>query len=95
MNLYNSAIENRGHAVAGEEVLTREQMRDEYLMLALRSRGLDLAEYQNLFGRGWFNSNKVYLNQLEKDGFIILEKNLIRFTGRGYAVCDEVLSNFK
>ena len=95
LNLYNSAVEKKGHAVAGEEILTQTEMREEYIMLALRSKGLDLVECLKLFGSGWYNSNKVYLNQLEKDGFIILEKNLIRFTDRGYAVCDEVLSNFK
>ena len=52
LNFYNAAVESKGNAVIGEEVL-RERKLNEYVMLALRSKGLDLLELNTFFGNEW------------------------------------------
>lgn len=95
LNLYNIAIEKKGHAVIGEEVLTHNEMLEEYVMLALRSKGLDLIELNNLFGGNWYEQNKKFLNQLGEENFIVSKNNLLSFTPKGYAICDEILTKMK
>lgn len=92
LNLYNAAIEKNGHAVAGEEILTQNEMLEEYVMLALRSKGLDMNELENRFGKSWYERNKNFLNQLEEERFLTSKDKLLSFTPKGYALCDEILS---
>ena len=63
-------------------------------MLALRSKGLDLLELNNFFGNEWQVKNKNYLNQLEQENFLIEKDETIKFTPKGYAICDEILTKF-
>lgn len=95
LNFYNRAVELKGNAVVGEELLLRSEMLDEYVMLALRSKGLDLMELKNLFGGNWFEQNKNFLNQLEEENFLIKKNELLSFTPKGYAICDEILTKLK
>jgi oxygen-independent coproporphyrinogen III oxidase len=89
---YLNEIENKNNAVANYEILNKEQMLNEYIMLALRSCGLDIAEFKNKFGDHWLHKNSTYLNELMKRHFISIDKDYIRLTKGGYAVCDEILN---
>ncbi len=94
LNFYNAAIESKGNAVIGEEILSVKEKLNEYVMLALRSKGLDLIELKKYFGEDWLMKNKNYLNQLEQEKFLIKKNEMIKFTPKGYAVCDEILTKF-
>lgn len=95
LNLYNSAIGKMGHAVVGEEVLTQDQMLEEYVMLALRSKGLDLIELENIFGNTWYQENQNFIDELRQENFLTSKNNLLSLTPKGYAVCDEILAKLK
>lgn len=95
LNLYNTAIEKTGLAVVGEEILTQNEMLEEYIMLAFRSKGLDLVELERLFGGKWYNGNKNFINELILKKFLTLKKNLLSFTPKGYVICDEILAKLK
>ncbi len=90
---YISEINKKGNAVANEEHLTAEQMHDEYVMLALRSKGIDLAEYKKKFNGDWINKNYSYFQKLKDEDLIVFEKERIRLTKKGYLLCDEILKN--
>src|SRR5690606_7119796 len=89
---YISEIEQSGKAAAGSEILTDEQKFNEYVMLALRSSGIDLIEFENLFGRSWLNNRYDYFVELQKKNLISINEKKIYLTKNGYAVCDEILS---
>lgn len=90
---YISEIETNNHAEAGSELINSEQKLNEYIMLALRSSGLNVTELRNLFGDEWINKKYDYFKLLNEKNLIIYNDNFIRFTKSGYAVCDEILSN--
>ena len=92
---YIGKVEKNGNAVCGEEVLSNEELLDEFVMLALRSKGLDLNELENIHGNYWLIRNRDYLNDLIANKLIIEEKNFIKFTSNGYLFCDEILQKFK
>jgi oxygen-independent coproporphyrinogen-3 oxidase len=90
---YISEIELNSHAIMNSEIISNEQMHDEYVMLALRSSGLDLDEYKTLFAEEWINKSYSYLKMLQKENLIELNQSIIKLTSKGYAVCDEILKN--
>jgi oxygen-independent coproporphyrinogen-3 oxidase len=90
---YISEIELKNNAVAGSEIVTEEQFFDEYIILALRSRGINLAELQSKFGDAWLKNKSSYFYELQQHNLLTITKESIRLTGNGYALCDEILSN--
>ena len=90
---YISTIDENGNAEANHELITKEQKFDEYVMLALRSSGIDLRELQKMFGDGWINAKYDYLKALMNENILVIDKNKIYLTKKGYAVCDEILNN--
>ncbi|MBT8380380.1 MAG: radical SAM family heme chaperone HemW [Ignavibacteria bacterium] len=88
---YISEIELCGQAIAGSEIITAEKELDEYVMLALRSSGLNLNEFSERFGVAWLEKKNSYFNLLEKKKLLEITNGSIKLTGTGYAVCDEIL----
>jgi oxygen-independent coproporphyrinogen-3 oxidase len=90
---YISEIELNDHAIMNSEIITKEQMHDEYVMLALRSSGLDIIDYKNRFSDEWINITLPYFNLLQDQNRITVSDDWIKLTSKGYAVCDEILKN--
>ncbi len=90
---YISEVERNQHALMNFEMLNKIQIHDEYVMLALRSSGMDLNEYKKMFGENWINTNYSYLKELSITGNLIINDKNIKLTPKGYAVCDEILKN--
>jgi len=91
VKFYNDAVDKNGNPVEGKEILTSKQMLDEYVMLALRSNGLDLVELEKTFGTGWYMKYQTYIRELIENNFLIKENSYLKFTNKGYALCDEIL----
>jgi len=90
---YISEIGTNNHAAAGYENINGKQRLEEYVMLALRSKGLDVIDFKDMFGEDWLNQKKNAFKKLADEGLIKIDKSFIRLTKNGYAVCDEILSN--
>ncbi|UCH66182.1 MAG: radical SAM family heme chaperone HemW [Ignavibacterium sp.] len=90
---YIYEIEKNDNAVANSEILSETEMHDEYVMLALRSAGLDLADYRKRFNDDWIVRNNYYFQKLKDEKLILIDKKSIRLTKNGYFVCDEILRN--
>ncbi len=95
LNFYLANINKKQNAITGEEVISESQMINEYVMLALRSKGLDKNEFISKFGEDWLNKNSIFVKNLIKDKILIKRNNFLKFTAKGYALCDEVLQKFK
>jgi len=95
LSLYSAAIEAKGNAKINIEKITDDEAVNEYIMLALRSSGIDIIELVEMFGDNWLNRNEKYLEVIRAGGFILYKENRISLTKKGYAVCDEILVNFK
>lgn len=90
---YISEVELNQNALMNFETLNKTQIHDEYLMLALRSSGIDVNEYKKMFGESWIKKNYTYLKELSITGNILIDDKNIKLTPKGYAVCDEILKN--
>ncbi len=90
---YINEIEKTGSAVANSEIISGEMALSEYVMLALRSKGLDLKDFGRRFGENWINQKHEYFKKLLRQDLIIKDENFYRLTKTGYAICDEILVN--
>jgi len=95
LNYYLRNIAEYGSAVRSEEYLTYVEQLEEYVMLALRSNGLDLGDLHNKFGLNWYYSNEVMIYSFLKDGYLVKSDNFLKFTNKGYSLCDEILLKFE
>ncbi|HSD62859.1 MAG TPA: radical SAM family heme chaperone HemW [Ignavibacteriaceae bacterium] len=89
---YIDEIRVNHEAIAGFEYVTAEQQMNEYIMLALRSSGLNLSAFKEKFNDSWIKNNYDYLLHLKQANFITLNNDFIRLTRKGYALCDEILA---
>jgi len=92
LSFYLKSVIEKGNAEAGAEYLNGEQMLQEYVMLALRSGGIELNEFYSLFGKKWIEENRKELSLLNENGLIIYSSEKIKLTKKGYLLCDEILS---
>jgi oxygen-independent coproporphyrinogen-3 oxidase len=95
LKFYYSSVEEKGNASIGEEILSSQQMHNEYVMLALRSKGINTIELKNLFGSDWLKKNNLLLAELKSNNFIFQNGNLLSLTPKGYSICDEILTKLK
>ncbi len=88
---YISEINNSGKAVRGKEKLTAREMMEEFIMLALRSKGLQLRIFKSKFGSSWLEEKEEILNSLKNEGMLEFTNDFIKLTKKGYSLCDEIL----
>lgn len=93
LNFYIDAINKKGNAIIGKEILSDEQIIEEYIMLALRSKGIDKEEFNKLFGDNWFKKNKIKIEEYIQNDYLIDNQYYLKCTSKGYAVCDEIIKN--
>lgn len=92
LKLYLDAVREQGHPRAGSEVPDRQMQITEYIMLALRSGGLDISAFSSRFGDEEYTSRKHEFDLMQKEGFTVLSEGKIKLTPKGYAMCDELLT---
>lgn len=90
---YIYEIENTGSAQAGSEEPDIFESTGEYIMLALRSNGINKEKLQKSFGDEWLKKNSLNLKHYREAGFLSEDQLHIRLTKKGYAVCDEIIKN--
>jgi len=93
LSFYLASVIKKGNAIIGEEQLSEQQLKEEFIMLALRSNGLNLHEFIKTFGVEWLESRKVLLNKYTENNFLQKNEATLSLTPKGYAVCDEILTN--
>ena len=94
LKMYKAEIEAKGSAEASHEIITPENNIDEYIMLALRSFGIQLSDLEERFGNEWMKKNKKYLQILSDNNLITAKNDWLKLTKKGYAICDEIIAKF-
>jgi len=94
VKFYNASVGKNKSGLAGSEILTKQQMLNEYVMLALRSGGLNTNELQQKFGGDWILKNSKTIEKFLDDRYFRKDNKCIKLTPKGYALCDEILQKF-
>ncbi len=85
-------VESLGHGVVVDEVLTREQMADEFLLMGLRlAEGIDPARYARLAGRP-LDPRRIAI--LHEEGAVeTTADGMLRVTLAGFPILDAVVAD--
>ncbi|MEE9431855.1 MAG: radical SAM family heme chaperone HemW [Melioribacteraceae bacterium] len=89
---YVGEVKQNGNAIRGNEILTSNQMLDEYIMLGLRSTGLNKKMIKNNFLKKWYFENEEKIKSFINNGYLLESRSTIKCTKKGYLVCDEIIS---
>ncbi len=92
---YLDDIKMQQHAIVGQEELTKDKLRYEYIFLRLRSEGIDLHEFQSRFGSDFIQENNPAIKHFHDAGLMVSMNGIIRLTKKGFLVCDEICSQVK
>ena len=90
---YIEEVKIKSNAIMSEEKLSVSELQSEFIMLALRSKGLNLQEVKDKFGNQWLYKNESKIENYIQAGYILQQENKLKLTSSGYAVCDEILKN--
>jgi len=88
---YLKAVNEKGNAVESEETPNARQVFDEYVMLALRSKGIDKKDFQSRFSDSWLREKSGVLQKLMQSGYLVDQGACIKCTPEGYAVADNII----
>jgi len=91
---YSTRLERNTLPVAGEERLSRGQLRDEELFLGLRSEGIDVAGFRKRHNSDLFTEHRQTVDELLRERYAVMRDDRFRLTSRGYLVCDEICASF-
>jgi len=85
-------VEKNGHGVVSDDVLTREERSDEFLLMGLRlAEGIDIARYTELAGRPL---DPARIATLHEHGLVeTTERGRLRVTLPGFPVLDAVVAD--
>lgn len=89
---YINEIELNQNSEMNYEMLTQQQLQDEYIMLALRSDGINIEDFIRRFGNDWLDKHSKDFEILKSENLIEVKHNTIKLTSKGYSICDEILS---
>jgi oxygen-independent coproporphyrinogen-3 oxidase len=91
---YSNCLESGKLAHENEEVIGETEKEFEYVMLGLRSKGVDSEKYSKVFGKRFEEVYNGSLRELMDKGYIVNVNGSYRFTEEGYAIADGILAKY-
>jgi oxygen-independent coproporphyrinogen-3 oxidase len=85
-------VEAAGHGLVTDDVLTRSERADEYLLMGLRlAEGIDLERFEAIAGR---TLDPARIAALREHGFVVIDSSgRLRVTPEGFPVLDAVVAD--
>jgi oxygen-independent coproporphyrinogen-3 oxidase len=85
-------VESLGHGLTTDDVLTKNEIADEFLLMGLRlAEGIDPARYERLSGRA-LDERRIAI--LREEGAVeMTPEGMLRVTPAGFPVLDAVVAD--
>ena len=94
LTFYLKSVNEKENSIAGSEILTKVETLEEFVMLALRGGGLSIKRLESEFSSEWLKLNNPKIIKFKKLGLLEITPKNIKLTKQGYALCDEILTEF-
>jgi len=94
LTFYLKSVNEKGNSIAGSEILTKVETLEEFVMLALRGGGISIKRLESEFSSEWLKLNNPKIIKFKKLGLLEITPKNIKLTKQGYALCDEILTEF-
>jgi oxygen-independent coproporphyrinogen III oxidase len=91
---YNINLQKNQLASENEHLLTGEEKKTEFIMLGLRSKGVNLKNYSDIFNIDFDDEFKISLEIITNDKLGFYSGEYYRLTERGYLMVDEICAKY-
>jgi oxygen-independent coproporphyrinogen-3 oxidase len=91
---YNKMIESGILPIENETHLNVHKQKTEFIMLSLRSLGIDNVKYKKLFNTDFFIDYDSSIKDLIHQGLAFRYSDHLKLTGKGYLLADEIMVNY-
>lgn len=91
---YNINLQKNELAIENEHVLSEEEKKTEFIMLGLRSKGVNLLNYKKLFDTDFRDEFKKSVEIISDDKLGFFNSEYFRLTERGYLMVDEICAKY-
>jgi oxygen-independent coproporphyrinogen III oxidase len=91
---YNINLQKNETAIENEHILTDEEKKTEYIMLGLRSKGVNLKRHYEIFGKEFNNEFANSINELTENQFGFFTNEYFKLTEKGYLFVDEICAKY-
>lgn len=91
---YNNLLKENILPKENLHTLTSEEIKTEFIMLGLRSKGINLDKYKKLIKDDFSITHKKSIETLCKNGYAMYRNNIFSLTEKGYAIADEICAKY-
>jgi oxygen-independent coproporphyrinogen III oxidase len=91
---YNVNLQKNELAAENEHVLTEEEKKTEFIMLGLRSKGVNLENYLYFFNKNFPDEYNESLKKLTDNRLGFKSNDYYRLTEKGYLMADEICAKY-
>ncbi|MBL7128330.1 MAG: radical SAM family heme chaperone HemW [Ignavibacteria bacterium] len=91
---YKESLENNQLPIAKKEILNKNEMRIEYIMLALRSKGINLKKYKKIFEEDFHAKYEKAIKELMLNDYAVMNAGEFKLNEKGYAIADEIIAKY-
>jgi oxygen-independent coproporphyrinogen III oxidase len=91
---YNSSLAKNILPVENHYILSNDEKRFEYIMLNLRSRGLNLNEYHKMFNENFYDKYNPAVNELLENDLALLSNEKFSLNEKGFVLADEIIAKY-
>jgi len=91
---YKESLENNQLPIAKEDILNKNEMKVEFIMLALRSKGVKLKKYKRIFEEDFCAIYEKAIKELTKNDYAVMNKGEFKLNKKGYTIADEIITKY-
>lgn len=91
---YNNMLERGERPVESINELSKDQMKLEFNMLALRSTGVDVSEYRRIFEEDFEKEYENSITGLISSGHATFNGSVFKLNTKGYAIADGIIAKY-
>lgn len=91
---YNVHLQNEKLPIENEIILDEKMMKMEFIMLALRSTGVNYERYKKFFGTNFYEEYGHSINELQRHRWGIILAEEFKLTETGYKLTDEIAAKY-
>jgi oxygen-independent coproporphyrinogen III oxidase len=91
---YNISLQKNELPIENEHILTEEEKKTEFIMLGLRSKGVHLKRYIDIFGKEFGKEFYRQIKELENEKYGYITDDYFKLTEKGYLMADEICAKY-
>ena len=94
MNEYFSLIESEKLPQENITKLSTDDMKFEFIITGLRSKGVNLGNYKKIFNEDFLMTKEQAIKELTDNNFGVLKNDMFKLTRKGFSLADEIITKY-